>query len=120
MGVKLLLDSNKIYNKVFEGTKPGYDGLQVDSFLDIVIKDYDTFAAYVASTDKQIEELSHKITMLNEQLTRVEAENASLKARLGDVSTNEEATLNNLELLIRISNLEKALSKVGINPKTIK
>lgn len=41
MPVKLLLDSNKIYHKEFEGTKPGYDALQVDSFLDIVIQDYD-------------------------------------------------------------------------------
>jgi DivIVA domain-containing protein len=33
--VKLVLDSNKILHKEFEGTKPGYDALQVDSFLDI-------------------------------------------------------------------------------------
>ncbi len=120
MALKLLLDSNKIYNKVFEGTKPGYDGLQVDSFLDIVMKDYDSVASYVAATDNQIEELNQKVTLLTEQLSHCEAENASLKARLGDVASNDEAALNNLELLIRISNLEKALSKVGVNPKTIK
>ena len=48
-----------------------------------------------------------------------DTENASLKARLGDVSSNEDASLSNLELLRRISKLEKALSKAGINPNTI-
>ncbi|MCR4699133.1 MAG: DivIVA domain-containing protein [Bacilli bacterium] len=119
MAVKLLLDSNKIYHKVFEGTKPGYDALQVDTFLDIVIKDYDTFASYVVTTDQQLSEMQNKVDMLNEQLSKVEAENASLKARLGDVSSNEDASLSNLELLRRISKLEKALSKAGINPNTI-
>lgn len=32
MPLKLKLDANKIYHKEFEGTKPGYNALQVDSF----------------------------------------------------------------------------------------
>ena len=55
MAIRLLLDSNKIYHKIFEGTKPGYDALQVDSFLDIVIKDYETMEAYVVDCEKQTE-----------------------------------------------------------------
>ena len=119
MPVKLLLDSNKIYHKVFEGTKPGYDALQVDSFLDIVIKDYDTFANYVTTTDQALAAMQTKVDMLTEQLNKAETENASLKAKLGDVSSNDDVSLNNLELLRRISNLEKALSKAGINPNTV-
>ncbi len=119
MSLKLLLDSNKIYHKVFEGTKPGYDALQVDSFLDIVIKDYDTFASYVTNTEQEISELKNKVEMLNRQLNDVEVENATLTAKLGDVSSNADASLSNLELLRRISSLEKALSKAGINPNTI-
>ncbi len=119
MAIKLLLDSNKIYHKVFEGTKPGYDALQVDSFLDLVIKDYDAFQGYIQNSERQIEELEGKVNLLNEQLSKVEVENATLKQRLGDLSSNDEASLSNLELLKRISLLEKALSKAGINPKTI-
>lgn len=119
MAIKLLLDSNKIYHKVFEGTKPGYDALQVDSFLDLVIKDYDTFSNYVTTCDQQLSEMKNKVAMLNEQLSKVEAENAALKAKFADLSNNEDASLNNLELLKRISNLEKALAKAGINPNTI-
>lgn len=119
MPLKLILDSNKIYHKVFEGTKPGYDALQVDSFLDLVIKDYDSFQNYVMKSEQEITELKNKIDMLNSQLSQVEVENATLKAKLGDVSASEDASLSNLEYIKRISNLEKALSKAGINPNTI-
>jgi DivIVA domain-containing protein len=115
MAVKLLLDSNKIYHKEFEGTKPGYDALQVDSFLDIVIKDYDTFSKY----EKTIEDLNRKATLLNQQLSKEEADNATLRNKLNGIGANADASLNNLELLKRISALEKALNKAGINPNTI-
>ena len=114
-----MLDSNKIYHKIFEGTKPGYDALQVDSFLDIVIKDYESMEQYIADNDAEMEELKNKVKMVNTQLAKVEAENATLKEKLGDISENDDASLNNLELLKRISKLEEALSKAGINPNTI-
>ncbi len=119
MPIKLMLDSNKIYHKIFEGTKPGYDALQVDSFLDIVIKDYESMEQYIADNDAEMEELKNKVKMVNTQLAKVEAENATLKEKLGDISENDDASLNNLELLKRISKLEEALSKAGINPNTI-
>ncbi len=119
MPIKLMLDSNKIYHKIFEGTKPGYDALQVDSFLDIVIKDYESMEQYIADNDAEMEELKNKVKMVNAQLSKAEAENATLKERLGDITENEDASLNNLELLKRISKLEEALSKAGINPNTI-
>ncbi len=119
MPIKLMLDSNKIYHKIFEGTKPGYDALQVDSFLDIVIKDYESMEQYIADNDAEMEELKNKVKMVNTQLAQAEAENATLKEKLGDISENDDASLNNLELLKRISKLEEALSKAGINPNTI-
>ena len=61
MPIKLMLDSNKIYHKIFEGTKPGYDALQVDSFLDIVIKDYESMEEYITTTDEKMEELNNKV-----------------------------------------------------------
>lgn len=119
MTIKLLLDSNKIYHKVFEGTKPGYDALQVDSFLDIVIKDYETMETYVRESNQELDELNNKVKMLNEQLTKVEAENVNLKKKMGDIAANSETSLSNLEHLKRISALEKALAKAGINPNTV-
>ncbi len=117
--LKLQLDSNKIYHKEFVGTKPGYDAMQVDSFLDIVIKDYTAMEQYQIQVEKEIAELNQKIAFLNDQLNKSESEIVALKSRYSEISSNTDANLNNLEYLTRISKLEKALSKAGINPNTI-
>ncbi len=119
MALKLYLDSNKIFHKEFTASNPGYDSLQVDTFLDLVIKDYDSFEKFEADAQNTIKELNTKINLLNSQLTEAETENATLKSKLSGISDNHDAGLNNLELLKRINTLEKALNKAGINPNTI-
>lgn len=117
--LKLLLDSSKVYHKEFVGTKPGYDAMQVDSFLDIVIKDYESFETYQQDCEKEISQLNQKLEVLNKQLSEVEIENVKLKNKVSGIASNTEASLNNVELLKRIDKLEKALSRAGINPNTI-
>ena len=119
MPLKLKLDANKIYHKEFEGTNPGYNALQVDSFLDVVIKDYETIEAYVDSTEQTINELTKMNKMLKDRLAQVEANNAVMSEKLKNISDNENASLSNIDLLKRISALEQALYKAGINPNTI-
>ena len=65
------------------------------------------------------EDLKNRVAMLQEELVKVKTENAGLKNKLSGISQNADAGMNNLELLKRISALEKALSKAGINPTTI-
>lgn len=119
MPLKLKLDANKIYHKEFEGTKPGYNALQVDSFLDIVIKDYEMMDNYIVSAEETIEDLTKMNKMLKDRLTQIEANNAVMNEKLKNISDNENASLSNLDLLKRISALEQALYKAGINPNTI-
>ncbi len=120
MPLDLKLDSNKIFHKVFEGTKPGYNGLQVDTFLDIVIKDYEAIEKYVVETDQTIDNLTKSNKLLKTRLSMVEAQKVVLEEKLKNISDNENASLSNLELLKRISSLENALFKAGINPSAIK
>lgn len=117
--VKLLLDSNKIFHRDFAGTKPGYDALQVDAFLDVIIKDYDSFAKYQEEVEQEEKDLNSKVSMLTEELSKAEAENAQLKSKLQDIDGNQDAAFSNINYLQRIAKLEKALSKAGINPNTI-
>lgn len=119
MALDLKLDSNKIFHKVFEGTKPGYNALQVDTFLDVVIMDYESMEAYVAETEKTIANLEKVNRMLKDRLTAVEATEAVMAEKLKHISENENASLSNLDLLKRISSLEQALFKAGINPNSI-
>ena len=111
MPIDLKLDSNKVFHKVFEGTKPGYNATQVDTFLDIVISDYEAVEAYVQKTDE---------LMLKDRLTTTEANLAVLEEKMKNISDNESVSMANLDLLKRISTLEQALFKAGINPSNIK
>jgi DivIVA domain-containing protein len=119
MPLQLKLDSNKILHKQFEGTKPGYNALQVDSFLDTVIADYQTMEKFAADSDAKVEELSNLNAMLNKRLSKEEADLAIMTEKLKNISDNDKASLNNLDLLKRISALEQALFKLGVDPNSI-
>ncbi len=119
MPLNLKLDSNKILHKQFEGSKPGYNSLQVDSFLDTVISDYEAFETYYNAAEQKIEELTNLNSILNKRLSKSEAELALISEKFKNIGDNENATLNNLDLLKRISALEKALYNHGVDPNTI-
>lgn len=119
MDIKLKLDSSRILHKEFTGTKPGYDALQVDTFLDLVIEDYKQMEGYLHSSKKEREELLEQDRLLKKENERLRLENTSLNARLKGISATGDASLSNLEYLKRIAALEKALSKAGINPNDI-
>ena len=116
MPIDLKLDSNKVFHKVFEGTKPGYNATQVDTFLD----DYEAVEAYVQKTDELIDNLNKTNKMLKDRLTTTEANLAVLEEKMKNISDNESVSMANLDLLKRISTLEQALFKAGINPSNIK
>lgn len=117
--LKLTLDSKTIYNKVFQGNKSGYDALQVDQFLDIIIKDYQEIEKFTLDIQIKMETLEQDVTTLNEQVKVLQAENTTLKEKLRDFQENKDANINNIDYLKRISKLENALYKVGINPNNI-
>ena len=119
MPVELKLDANKILHKQFEGSKPGYNSLQVDTFLDTVISDYENMEKYIESTDAKVKELTSLTETLNYKLSRTEAELAVMKEKMKNIADNENASLSNLDLLKRISALESALYKAHIDPNTI-
>jgi len=119
MALELKLDSNKILHKQFEGTKPGYNALQVDSFLDTVISDYQSMEKFVSDSEEKINELNTLNSMLNKRLSQSEANCAVMSEKLKNISDNDKASLNNLDLLKRISALEQALFKLGVDPNSI-
>ena len=68
MALKLIMDPEKIVNQEFSIDFQGYNPEQVDTMLDNVIKDYQTY-------DKMISDLKEKIGDL-------ERTNASLRAKV--------------------------------------
>ncbi len=120
MKVQIKLTSNKILDKEFSAKKPGYDALEVDKFLDTIVEDYLTFEDYVKSLETKVDELSQTVSLYKARMDNLEIQNAVMTDKLSNISNNEEASLSNIDLLKRISILEQALFKAGIDPSKIK
>lgn len=120
--LKLKLSADQIYNQSFTGAKSGYNCLQVDTLLDSVISDYETFESYVKDQETAKAELERMNRLLNERVTSLQVENTVLKQKLDDVSgvSGKGSNEDNLTLLKRINSLETALYKAGVDPTKIK
>lgn len=87
---RIHLSANEIFEKDFKTAMRGYKQEDVDEFLDLIIKDYETFT-------QQIDKLKQEV----EQLKR-----HSEQPRTRSSATNPQV---NYDVLKRLSNLEKAV-----------
>ena len=121
MELKLKLNSQKLVDKEFKGKKPGYDPLEVDEFLDIVISDYVEMEKYLAEVKVDITELQKTCKVYKERLDYIEVQNEILSDKLKNIKDNDSnVNLSNIDLIKKISLLEQALYNAGIDPNTIK
>lgn len=120
MNCPIKLSPNKIVDKEFSITKHGYNALEVDKYLDEIVKDYVDMINYINSLEREYDEVSKSTKLYKDRLDQSELENAIMKEKLKNISNNDTASLSNLDLLKRISLLEQALHKAGIDPTTIK
>lgn len=120
MEVKLLLTPQKIVDKEFKGKKMGYDPLEVDEFLDLVIKDYALMEQYLQEVKTSVIELQKTCKIYKERLDSAEVQNEILNDKLKNISENDSGVnMSNIDLLKKISLLEQALFKAGIDPNSI-
>lgn len=107
METKLQLNPTKILNKEFKVDFKGYNPDEVDYFLDIVMNDYETFKNLLNLAYERIESLNEKNAQLKEQIARLEKDNA-LK---NDQLSLADSTTSNIDILKRLSALEKEVYK---------
>ena len=91
----LNLTANEILEKEFKIDTRGYRLKEVDQYLDLIIQDYETFI-------KIIEQLSKENQKLNDEILK-------LKQDLRDASIQTEIAKASLDVLKRLSNLEKVI-----------
>ena len=105
---KIQLSPKKIVNKQFQIDFKGYNAEEVDYFLDMIVNDYENFAAMLNESYEQIEKLQKANDELKQKVNQLETEkmiqNDQLKSMEDNLSTN-------VDLLKRISNLEKVVYK---------
>lgn len=119
--MKTNLSKDDILNKKFKVSHKGYDMKEVDSYLDLIISDYDSIDSINEEYDKKIKELENRIIELNNEIKLLKEEN-ELKS-LSFVKDNENidvSKIDNLYLLKRCSKYEKKLYSMGVNPSKIK
>lgn len=108
MANHIQLSPKKILNKQFQIDFKGYSGTEVDYFLDTVVEDYETFAAMLNDSYEQIENLQKENEALKMKLNQMEKEKM---IQQDNMKTMEDNLSANVDLLKRISNLEKEVYK---------
>lgn len=120
MAIKLILSSEEILNKVFQPAPKGYSPLDVDSFLDGVIKDYKIVEANLLLKQSDIDALNKKIEELESKVKVLEIENNKYKSKVKNMMDDDTVNFDNIDLKKRINSLELYLYKHGVDPNTIK
>ena len=101
---KLFLTPQEILNKEFKIDAEGYRPKEVDAFLDLIIRDYTEFTNIIKKLQIENRELVNDNNKLKTECRR-------LKAIIDTAQDGHGAkqNFNNIDLLKRISNLEKAV-----------
>ncbi len=95
---KLIYSAKEILQKEFKSKMRGYDPVDVDEFLDNIIKDYETYNKEITSLKEENQRLIAKVDQLTKSqsgLSRVQQEAPKTSA------------VTNFDILKRLSNLEK-------------
>ena len=112
-------NSKTLLDVKFSKNVKGYDALEVDETLDKVIDDYHQYEKQSALDKKTIDELQAEVAKLKEQARKDEVEIKRLKNIVDAIPDSPDVTRENIVYLRRISALEKALYKKGVDPKKI-
>ena len=102
---KISLTPQEILKKEFKIDMRGYSLKEVDQFLDEIIGDYEQFNIIIENYEAKIEEYLKEIMNLKQELRNV-------KMSI-DVAKTGDKEVTNLDILRRISNLEKIVYGKG-------
>lgn len=98
---RISLTEKDILEKEFKMDTRGYRLKEVDQFLDEIIGDYESFNTIIKELLKEKEDLQTEILNLKQEIRRLSVEK--------EVTQPLEKEVTNIDLIRRVSNLEKAV-----------
>lgn len=98
----IILTPKDLLEKQFKLDTRGYRPQEVDKFLDIVIRDYETYERIFKTLENEKQELIDDNIKLKQEIR-------NLKTKLDIVKTSGNESVSNADLLRRLSNLEKII-----------
>lgn len=99
---KIALRPSEIYEKEFKIDARGYRPQEVDNYLDIIIRDYTEFMAIIRGQEKEINGLTEDNERLKQEIRKLRN-----VLETQESSGGRSSNVNNIDLLRRISQLEK-------------
>lgn len=99
---RLYLTAQEILEKEFKIDARGYRPQEVDKFLDMVIRDYTEYSNIIKKLEKDIKNLTDDNIKLKQEIRRLQDEASSMVEA-------PSRSANNVDLLKRISQLEKVV-----------
>lgn len=96
------LSSKEILDKDFKIDTRGYRLKEVDQYLDLIISDYELFNKILKEKDKEKEELLDEIMSLKQEIR-----NLKMSVEIAKSSDQEDKNVSNVDILRRLSQLEK-------------
>ncbi len=100
---RIFLTPQEILEKEFKVDARGYRPQEVDKFLDMVIRDYSEYISIIRKLEKDIKDLNDDNMKLKQELRRLKTTIAAAEGS----EANATRSVNNVDLLRRISQLEK-------------
>lgn len=97
---RIILTPKDILEKEFKIDTRGYRPQEVDKFLDTIISDYEEMFSMIRRYEREKKELT-------EENMRLKQENRSMRTKLDVLRDSPSGEINNIDLLKRLSNLEK-------------
>ena len=98
---KITLNPNEILEKDFPIDTRGYRPQEVDKYLDLIIRDYKNFMVIIKQKESENKELV-------EENLRLKQENRILRENV-DLVRNTDSKVTNVDLIRRLSQLEKII-----------
>ena len=92
-----------VLNKQFNIDFKGYSSVEVDSFLDQVIEDYQSYEAMIQNLGEHMQEYEKQINALKAKVIELEGKQ--------DVVSEASAATGNVDILKRLTRLENEVFK---------
>lgn len=101
---KIFLTPQEILEHDFKIDARGYRPQEVDKYLDMIIRDYTEYNRIIKDQENHIENLNNDIYALKQEIRRLQDELEKSSA-----NANSSKAVTNIDLLRRISQLEKVV-----------
>ena len=97
---ELVYSPKDILQQEFKTKMRGYDPVEVDEFLDNIIKDYETYSKELLALQEENDRLSAKVAQLSKT-------QGAAQTRVQQTEPPKSAAVTNFDILKRLSNLER-------------